>query len=373
LFSCAAAPVPAETEDAFVRAGVHISPPFVMAGETGAYEGMAVDLWDGISNALGLRTEYTGYRSVDELLKALESNEIDVVVTNLTVTHARAQFMRFTYPWYDAGLRIMINTDARNSFWHEIRKAGRLNAYLLLAGALIVFSLAVTIIRRALNPAFPRSWLDGFSLNFRSIISTAVSGTIPESFDRIGGENRWFHNIITALLSLCGVALVAYITSTVTSVMTTVSLTNTEIYALADLAGKKVGVLGGSAAAEYLRRSGFATLAFDDIDAASSALLGKNISAVVADAPVVEYSARAHPGSPVKVTGELFHPDKYAFALGRGSGLADSVSVQIIKFHEDMSIPRLKYFYFGTPGNDAGVHSFERQYYERFFSEYDPG
>jgi ABC-type amino acid transport substrate-binding protein len=362
LFPFVAAPVPAETEGTLVRAGVHISPPFVMAAETGSYDGMAVDLWDRISNALGLHTEYTSYRSMEDLLKALESNEIDVVVTNLTVTHARARLMRFTYPWYDAGLRIMINTEARNSFWHEIRKDGRLNAYLLLAGALIVLSFAATIIRRALSPAFTRSWLDGFSLNFRDIISTAVSGAVSENFGWSGRKNRWFHNIITALLSLCGVALVAYITSTVTSVMTTVSLMNTEIYALADLAGKKVGVLGGSAAAEYLRRSGFTVLSFDDIDAASSALLEKNISAVVADAPVVEYWARTHPGSPVKVTGELFHPDIYAFALGREGNLADAVSVQIIKFHEDLSIPKLKFLYFGTSGTDAGIYSFERHY-----------
>ncbi|MDR1148660.1 MAG: transporter substrate-binding domain-containing protein [Spirochaetaceae bacterium] len=359
LFLCAAALASAQTGDAFVRAGVHISPPFVMSDETGNYTGMAVDLWDRISNALGLQTGYTGYRSVDELLKALQSSEIDIVVTNLTVTHDRAQFMQFTYPWYDAGLRIMINTDTRNSFWDEIMKAGRLNTYLLLAGALILFSLVITIIRRTLNSAFPRNWLDGFSLNFRDIISTAVSGSVPETFSRNGEKSRWFHNIITAMLTLCGVALITYITSTVTSVMTTVSLANTEIYSLTDLAGKRVGVLGGSAAEEFMQRSGFTTVAFDDIGAASHSLLEKTIFAVVADAPVVEYWSRTHPGIPVKVTGELFHPDKYAFALGKESELAGPVSVQLIKFHEDMSIPKLKYFYFGTPGADAGAPSFE--------------
>jgi ABC-type amino acid transport substrate-binding protein len=359
LFFRAAAFVSAQTGETFVRAGVHISPPFVMNDETGAYTGMAVDLWDRISNAMGLQTRYTGYRSVEELLKALQSNEIDVVVTNLTVTHDRAQFMRFTYPWYDAGLRIMINTDVRNSFWNEIRKAGRLTTYLLLAGAVILFSLAVTIIRRILNPAFPRNWLDGLSLNFRDIITTAVSGSVPENFTPKGKKNRWFHNIISALLTLSGVALITYSTSTVTSVMTTVSLANTEIYALTDLAGKRIGVLGGSAAEEYLRRSGFTTVAFDDIGAASRSLVEKAVFAVVADAPVAEYWARTHPGIPVKVTGELFHPDKYAFAVGKESGLADRVSVQLIKFHEDMSIPRLKYFYFGMPGDNAAALFFE--------------
>jgi ABC-type amino acid transport substrate-binding protein len=141
--------------------------------------------------------------------------------------------------------------------------------------------------------------------------------------------------------------------------MTTVSLANTEIYALTDLAGKKIGVLGGSSAEEYLQRSGFTTVAFDDIGAASHSLLEKIIFAVVADAPVVEYWARTHPGIPVKVTGELFHPDKYAFALGKESALVDPVSVQLIKFHEDMSIAKLKYFYFGAQGAEAGAPSFE--------------
>jgi ABC-type amino acid transport substrate-binding protein len=331
-----------------VKAGVHISPPFVMNRDEEVYTGMAVDLWNSISESMGLSTEYIRYRSVDELIRALETKAVDVVVTNLTVTHQRAKVLTFTYPWYDAGLRIMVNTQTGNSFWGEMRKNGRMGSYFLIAGILIMLSLALTTLRHASDPRGSRNWKDSFSSNFRTIIAAAVSGNIPEGvFVGKHKRNRWIWDLIAGIWMLCGVAMIAYTTSTVTSVMTTVSLSNTEIQGLYDLAGRRIGALRGSASEKYLQDLGYETMSFNDIDEAAQSLMGNHIYAVVADAPVLEYWTHIHPGARVKVTGDLFHPDKYAFAVSPGSDLSEAISVQLIRLYEDRSIQKLRYNYFG--------------------------
>ncbi|MCD8265339.1 MAG: transporter substrate-binding domain-containing protein [Tannerellaceae bacterium] len=112
-----------------IKAGVFISPPFVMAGEHGEYEGMAIDLWKMVANPLNLVTEYTEYPSLDLLIKALQTGETEIALTNLTVTYERAQFMKFSFPWYDGGLRILVKSDRKGTLWKEMKQNGQFHAY----------------------------------------------------------------------------------------------------------------------------------------------------------------------------------------------------------------------------------------------------
>ena len=112
--------------------------------------------------------------------------------------------------------------------------------------------------------------------------------------------------------------MLAYVTSTVTSVMTTLSLT-AQINGLADLPGKTVGVFTGSVAEEFAQESGLATRSYANIDAAVEGLLAGRIDAIVGDAPVLSYYAHTHPHLPLQVVGAIFEPDKSALAWPRGA------------------------------------------------------
>jgi ABC-type amino acid transport substrate-binding protein len=329
-----------------IRAGLHKSPPFVMGDNSGGFSGMAVDLWDIISGALGMRTEYREYRSVDELLGALQSGEIDIVVTNLTVTHARTQNLKFTYPWYDSGLRIMVSADDHTSFWAEFRQSSRTVVYAVFVFLFVIVVFLVTLFRRRHDPAFTRSWRDGLSYSLYEVLFLSRSG----EFRR---DTNWIGYILSSVWMLFGIAAVTYATSAVTSSMTTASLSRDGISSLADLTGKSAGLLAGSASEEFMDDRGVFLKSFNNIDEAGNALAEKQVQAVVADAPVLEYWAVTHPGKKARVIGDLFRPEKYAFACVSGSVLADAVSVQLIRLHENRSIQRLKASYFGQAGGNA--------------------
>lgn len=253
-----------------VKVGLYVSPPFVMEAE-GRFTGMAVELWEALQTNVGLQSEYQVFPTLRALVDATASGDIDVAVTNLTITKSRAQRIDFTQPWFDAGLRIMVSEDRSTGFWDLVaglRSSGHLAAYGLLAFIIVIATLLLTLFDRQFDENFPKRWRDGLAESFYAVMSVATSGKSPSRKNLFG----WVGRIWQALWLVSGIAVLAYVTSSVTSVMTTLSLAN-QINSLTDLPGKTVGVFTGSVAEEFTRDSALASRSFANIDEAVAALL----------------------------------------------------------------------------------------------------
>ncbi|WP_220443944.1 transporter substrate-binding domain-containing protein [Pararhodobacter zhoushanensis] len=328
-----------------LRVGVYVHPPFVMRdGDT--FTGMAIDLWERISQELSLQSIYVELDNTGDLVTAVANADVAVAVTNLTVTRARAERVDFTHPWFDAGQRIMVNDDRGGGFWDVLRglqDSGHLRGYAWIAFVIAMATLLVTLFDRRFNKEFPRRWRDGIAESFYVVMSVATSGKSPTRKNFLG----WAGRLWQGLWLVCGIAVLAYVTSSVTSVMTTLSLTN-KINSFADLPGRVVGVQPGSVSESYAQEAGLTTRPFAHIDQAVTALLGGRIDAIVGDAPVLEYYAHTHPDQPVSVVGPIFAPDKYAFGLTQGSDLTRALTVELIGAHETSQIDAIRTRYFGS-------------------------
>ena len=326
-----------------VRVGLFISPPFVMQ-QQGRFTGMAIELWESIAGSQGIQSEYRPFPTIRALIDAAANGEIDVAVTNLTITQGRAQRIDFTHPWFDGGQRIMVNEHQGTSLLDVVaglRDAGFLRAYAWLAFVIATATVSLTIFDRKFDPAFPRRWREGVAESFFSVMSVAAG--------KASGRKNifgWVGRIWQGLWLIFGIAVLAYVTSSVTSVMTTLSLTN-QISSLADLPGKTVGVFAGSVSEDFARDSGFDRQSFSNIDEAVAALHDGTIDAIVGDAPVLEYYAHNHPEGRVDVIGGLFEPDKYGFGLTRNSPLTRQLTVEILGAHEHGVVEELHAKYFG--------------------------
>jgi ABC-type amino acid transport substrate-binding protein len=128
--------------------------------------------------------------------------------------------------------------------------------------------------------------------------------------------------------------------------MTTLSLAN-QINSLSDLPGKAVGVFTGSVSEDFARNAGLDLHSFPDIDAAVAALLDGSITAIIGDAPVLEYYAHRHPEQRVDVIGGVFEPDKYGFGLPLNSSSTRRLTVELIGAHERGLVEQLHTKYFG--------------------------
>lgn len=326
-----------------LRVGVYISPPFVMK-EGGRFTGMAIELWEALAAKLKLPFDYEEVATVGELIEATSSGKLDVAVSNMSITEARVERIDFTHPWYDAGLRLMVNDNHATSFsdvFAGLRDAGFLRTYAMLAGIIVAATFLLTTFDRRFNSEFPNRWRDGLADNFYHVMSVATSGRAPARKNPFG----WIGTMISALWLVSGVAVLAYVTSTVTSVMTAISLSHI-VSSASDLPGKTAGVIAGSVAETFAHDSRIAYNSFDNIDQAVASLLENNIDAIIGDAPVLEYYAHTHPGNTLTVVGATFEPDKYGFGLPLRSDLTKPLTVAIVAAHENDTLEnlRLKYF-----------------------------
>ena len=338
------APEPATASES-LTVGVYVHPPFVM-GEGAGFHGMAIDLWEWLAGQLDLEADYVELRNVGELVDAAAAGEIDVAVTNMTVTRERAEQIDFTHPWFDAGQRIMVNEDRSAGFRDIITglsESGHLRAYAWIAFVIVLATILITVFDRRFDKDFPRRWRDGLAESFYTVMSVATSGRPPSRKNLFG----WIGRFWQGLWLVCGIAVLAYVTSSVTSVMTTLSLTN-QINSVADLSGRPVGVQPGSVSEDYARQVGLNARPFDQIDDAVAALLDGRIDAIVGDAPVLEYHAHTNPHLPVAVVGPIFAPDKYAFGLTHESDLTRQLTVELIGAYESGLIEEIRTQYFGS-------------------------
>ncbi|QNL52420.1 transporter substrate-binding domain-containing protein [Olivibacter sp. SDN3] len=326
-----------------VKVGVYVSPPFVMEEEDG-FTGMSIELWEALAEKLGLTFTYERASTFSELVEGTADGRFDVAVTNLTVTQNRARKLDFTQPWYDAGLRIMVDRE-HTSGWTDVVRglsdAGHLRTYAWLAFLVIFAAILLTLFDRKFDKNFPRAFREGFAENFYHIMSLATSGKAQRK-NLFGWKGR----IFSGLWLVCGVGLLAYITSSLTSVMTTQSLTN-RINGIGDLPGKRIGVFMGSESEKYTLNRGFSARAYQGIEDAIHALKRKEIDAIIGDAPVLEYYQHTRSEEPFEVVGPLFKPDKYGFGFIKDSELTTPLTIELLGAHERGFIEKLRNKYFG--------------------------
>jgi len=324
--------------------GILVHPPFVMKSAAGEYSGFAIELWEKIAIERHLEFAYREFPSVTPLLAATSSGEIDTALSDLTVTALRCESVDFCTPFFHAGLRIMINEDRSNSIGRllrGLRDDGHLTFIGFLAGVVLVLTVLTTVVLRRTDGNFTRHWHHGFAESFYHVISVIMTG---KSTYKGGQGPMW--RILAALWILCGVALVAYITSSITSVMTTQRLQN-EISGPNDLGGKNVGVIADSPGADYSAQRGWDISRFENLPTAAASLVTHDIQAIVFDAPALQYYDNEHPELPLTEVGPIFDPHKYAFAVPKGSPNRIPINHALLKLEEAGFVSALSVRYFG--------------------------
>lgn len=337
-----AAPAPQATP-APLKVGIYVSPPFVMESNNG-YSGMAIDIWQDSAAKLGLTYQYVEFQSPLALLTAVSSGQVDIAVADLSITQDRMQRMDFTQPWYNSGLRVMIDQERQNRFTQvlsRVYEAGHLRVFMWLGIVIVAAVIALTLIDRRFDKDFPEKWHEGIIESLYHVLSVVTSG--KSSHKLLFGV---WGRLIAAFWLICGVTVVAYVTSTITTAMTVVSL-NDEIHSAADLQGHTVGVVEGTVGESWCLDAGVSTQTFVNLPAAVHALLRHQIAAIVGDTPSLEYYDNSHPELPITEVGAIFEPSTYGFATPLGSKLARQISVQIVEDMEDGSLTKLHTKYFG--------------------------
>lgn len=334
----------AAAQQAPVKAAIYVAPPFIMNAANG-YTGFTWELWQQIAADLKLNYDVREVPTIAELLQLVHDGQVDVGVADLSITADRYQVMDFSQPYFDAGLRIMIDEDRTTglrTLISDLRETGHLRVYAWIGVVILIATIVLTLIDRRWHPEFPERWRDGLAESFHHVMSVATSGSTSHR-NLLGSLGT----VLGAVWLACGVVVVAYVTSSITSVMTASAIKH-QINSAADLTGKHVGALAGSTGESYCRDAMLDVQPFNSMDEAVKALLKGQIAAIVRDAPVLEWFDTAHPELPVTVVGPVFRTEKYGFAFPAGSPLTRQVSEAILGLKDRGVLDKLRTKYFGT-------------------------
>jgi polar amino acid transport system substrate-binding protein len=326
-----------------LRVGVYINEPFVIR-KGDEYGGFCIDLWKACAADLGLGFKLVPFELIPDLFEATAKGEIDLTVSGLFITGERMQKVDFSQPFLQGGLQVMVHEKRGSSLrklWNGLRDSGHLRIFTIGAAVILLGTLLLTLGERRWNGEFHKDWGNGLAESFYHLMSIVMTGKSSHK----GLPGPW-GKVLAGIWIAFGVGVVAYITSSVTSVMTVNRLEGI-IKGPEDLPNHRVGVITGSVGSKYCEENHLQIVTFPSMEVAVRALVRSQIDAVVHDAMTLQWYDNAHPEMPITEVGPIFDKKFYGFGMPIGTQLRQDLNHALLRQTESGFIETLRKQYFG--------------------------
>lgn len=347
LLGLAAVAARADLPSRTVKVAVFPDAPFAMLESSGRWDGFAAVTLQAAAIPARVVLEFHECSSLDALIDEVASGTADIGIGNTLVTSARLSRVAFTQPILDGGLKVMVPSDHSHSIarlWEGLVDDGHVRVVAWGTVITLALSFVVAFVLRRLDREFTPHLHEGLAESFYHVVSVTMTGKTNYKGNAAPG---WVGKIVAAIWLVFGIATVAYLTSSLSSVMTANTL-HARINGPLDLRGKTVGTLKGSVGERYCAQHGLNVASFDSVDAAADALVARQVDAVVADAQSLDYFDTSHPGVAVTTVGETFEQRHFAFAVHPGDDdLLRRLNVAILSLREDGALDRIRAHWFG--------------------------
>jgi polar amino acid transport system substrate-binding protein len=109
-------------EKGTMRVGVALFTPHTMQDKSGGLSGFEIEVAKNLARDLGAATEFKVY-NWEDIIKALEDDEIDIILGGMAITPERALKISFTQPYTESGIGLATNTKMTK----KVKKLGDLN------------------------------------------------------------------------------------------------------------------------------------------------------------------------------------------------------------------------------------------------------
>ena len=238
----------------------------------------------------------------------------------------------------------MVDEKRENSWlklWNGLRDSGHLKIFGIGISIILFFTVFLTIAERYWNKEFHSDWGNGLAESFYHVMSITMTGKSTHK-----GLPGPFGKILAGIWLAFGVGVVAYITSSVTSVMT-VNRLKGMIDGPQNLPGHHVGAISGTLAQHYCEDQNLYASLYPNLPDAVTALVHHEIEAIVFDAMTLQWYDNAHPELPITEVGPIFMKKGYGFALPIKSPLRHDINRALLKEQESGFVETLRKHYFG--------------------------
>ena len=313
-----------------LRVGLHEKAPYVVRGEDGRWEGLAVELWEDVARRAGFDFEYAEL-PLEDLMPSLRDGRLDLVMGEFAVEPFYEKQIDFTQPFLTSSLGVAVPTGHWRPDWLSIART-LVNWSLIELLTVVVVGLVVVSVliwffeRHRTGTHFPKKPLHGLgsALWFSTVTMTAV-GYGDKTPSTPAGR------LIAAIWMLAGTLIVAAFTGTVASAVSTARAEAEDSFSFLRLSKLQNGVLAGSTAEEILRDAKCPTHSFESVKEGLDQLGKGKIETFIADRISLDYVDQMYRIPNIRVLPDRFSSFTVAFGLPMNSPYRKQINVALLE------------------------------------------
>lgn len=307
--------------------GVKESPPFLMKKDN-KWTGASVELWEKVAKDMNIHYVYKEY-TLDELIDALSTSDVDLSINPLTVTGSRIESFDFTQPFYISNLTVAArkgDTGFIIAFLSNFFSAEFFTALLGLLVLIFIFGFIIWLVEKRKNPEmFASGWkglADGFWWSAVTMTTVGYGDKAPiTALGRVFG----FIWMFTAIIVISG------FTASIASSLTVNQLGN-NIESMDDLRNVSVATVKGSSTDNFLTENNINHISFETLEEAIDALHNGQYKALVYDDAILRYSIhRKNMNESIGILPLKFNKQYYSFAFPYDNKLRYTINQNLIE------------------------------------------
>jgi polar amino acid transport system substrate-binding protein len=302
--------------------------------------GVIIEIWHGLTQRLGLETDFVRVDTFKNMLELLARGEVDVGLGPIAITEERERLFDLTHPIAHSGLRIAVRQQAASGFLSALRSLCSWQLLELL-GTVLLLALASGHLlwwfeHRGNPDSFPPQYPRGMWEAIWWIASTVVAG---------GCDNKHVASGLGRTIAFAwmvgGIVLLAAFTSVLTATLTAEQVAG-KIHGPKDLVGRTVGCQEAAVSVKEVRRRGGVAREYARLDKALESLERGELDAVVGENQQMMFLLNQQENTGLKLVGPIFEAFDYGFGLPNGSPLRERLNTAILRMREDGTMDRIR-------------------------------
>jgi polar amino acid transport system substrate-binding protein len=302
------------------------SHPSIYYGGNGKFSGLSISSWKLVNQQLNADFEYKVYPSLTDLMKAVETGEVDFSINPITVTDQRMERLAFSQPYFisHTGVAKKSNTSVW-TYLANILSWNFISAILILIGVIFIFGFLVWLFERKRNP---EQFGGGTSGIFQGFWWSAVTMTTVGYGDKapltLGGR------VIGLIWMFMAIIMISSLTAGIASSLTVQNIYD-EINTVQDLNRFDVVTVSGSSALELLEQYNISSDEVMNEREGIKGVLEDKYSLFVYDQPILKYEIdRRELGDEIEVLPRTLKRDYYSYSFPKNSPLVEVINPLLV-------------------------------------------
>ena len=298
------------SENREIKVGFELKAPFIIKNNI-HYEGVCIDLWEKIADSLNIKYT-TVEHSLNDLIEAVENEEIDLAISPLTVTASRIKKVGFSQPYYITNLAFATKAKKDNGwvdFFSDLFSMNFLKAFSTLFFIILIFGTLVWLTERKRNPDQFREGMKGVGDGiWWSAVTMSTVGYGDKSPVTPTGR------VLSMIWMFTAVIIISGLTASISSSLTVHKL-KTSVSSFDDLRKISVGCVSGSGTAEFLGHYKIEYKDFHNVEEGLKAVDNDSLDAFVYDEAILKYYVHKNKYAEIiKIIPSAYFKEYFSFA-----------------------------------------------------------